>query len=100
MYWLVLVSVVLAARLLAADIESAIRTTLVEPWLQAVRTNDRATLAGFLHPEVRACMNDRTREYFEFGDVLSPKGLTPRHRITKLAPWNGPGPLFVLPPDG
>ena len=45
-------------------------------------------------------MKDQTREFFEFGDILTPKGLTPRHRISKLAPWNGPGPLWVLPPDG
>lgn len=89
----------LAARVLAADAEAAIRTTLVEPCLQAVRTNDKA-LARFLHPQVRACINDRTREYFESGDLLKPNGLTPKHRIAKLTPQSGPGNLFFRPEDG
>jgi len=100
MYRLVLLSMLLAARVLAADAESAIRTTLVEPWLKAVRANDNAALTRFLHPQVRACINDRTREFFESGDLLKPKGLTPQHRITKLTPQSGPGNLFGLPEDG
>jgi hypothetical protein len=100
MYRLALLSMLLAARALAADAEAAIRTTLVEPWLQAVRTNDKAALTRFLHPQVRACINDRTREYFEFSDLLKPDGLTPKHRITKLTPQSGPGNLFGLPEDG
>jgi len=100
MYRLALLSMLLAARVLAADAEAAIRATLVEPWLRAVRANDKAELTRFLHPQVRACINDRTREFFEFGDLLRPKGLTPQHRITKLTPLSGPGNLFGLPEDG
>jgi hypothetical protein len=96
---LTLLSILLAARVLAADAEAAIRTTLVEPWLQAIRTNDKAGLTRFLHPRVRACINDRTREFFEYGDLLKPEGLTPQHRITKLKPLSGPGNLFGLPED-
>jgi hypothetical protein len=96
---LALLSMLLAARVLAADAEAAIRTTLVEPWLKAVRANDKAALTRFLHPQVRACINDRTREFFEYGDLLKPEGLTPKHRITKLTPLSGPGNLFGLPED-
>ena len=99
MYRLALLSMLLAARVLAADAESAIRTTLVEPWLKAMRTNDKVELTRFLHPQVRACINDRTREFFDFGDLLKPEGLTPQHRITKLTPLSGPGNLFGLPED-
>ena len=49
-------------------------------------------LTRFLHPKVRACINDQTREFFE-SDQLKPEGLTPNHRITKLAPWTQPTPL-------
>ena len=99
MYRLAVLSMLLAAPIHAADAEAAIRTTLVEPWLQAIRTHNRAGLTRFLHPQVRACINDDTREFFEFGDFLKPEGLTPQHRITKLKPLSGPGNLFGLPED-
>ena len=63
--------------------------------------NERSSgLTRFLHPQVRACIDGRTREFFEFGDLLRPKDLTSRHRITKLTPQSGPGNLFILPEDG
>ena len=104
MYRLALLSMLMAARVLAADAESAIRTTLVEPWLKAVRANDNAAHTRFLHPQVRACINDRTREFFESGDLLKPKGLTPQapdyetyaaERSGK--PLRPPGGWFRLP---
>jgi hypothetical protein len=82
----------------AADVTTAVRTTFVDPWIKAARTDTPAQLTRFLHPKVRACINDRTREFFE-SDQLKPEGLTPQHHITKLAPWTRPDPLFGLPAD-
>ncbi len=83
----------------AADVTTAVRTTFVDPWIKAMHTDTPARLTRFLHPKVRACINDQTREFFE-SDQLNVRGVTPKHRITKLAPWNQPGPLFGLPADG
>lgn len=97
---LVVFLAVFAGRVPAADVEAAIRTTFVRPWVEAVRSNDRARIDLLTHPKVRACRNEQTREYFEFqpGDEVS--GATAAYHITKLAPWNGPGPLWTLPADG
>jgi hypothetical protein len=83
----------------AADVTTAVRTTFVDPWIKAMHTDTPARLTRFLHPKVRACINDQTREFFE-SDQLNVRGVTPKHHITKLAPWNQPGPLFGLPADG
>jgi len=84
----------------AADVTTAVRTTFVDPWIKAARTGNPAQLTRFLHPKVRACINDRTRDFFDFDQLNMLDGLTPRHHITKLAPWTQPGPLFSLPADG
>jgi hypothetical protein len=97
---LALLSVLLALTAIGADTETAILHTFVEPWVAAIGTN-RALDLHLLHPEVQACWNDRTRPYFD--SVLSnrtAKGTTAPYRITKLAPWQGPGPLLGLPADG
>ena len=83
----------------AADVTTAVRTTFVDPWIQAMRTDTPAQLTRFLHPKVRACINDQTRDFFEF-DLLNLGAVTPKYHITKLAQWNQPGPLFGLPADG
>jgi hypothetical protein len=83
----------------AADVTTEVRTTFVDPWIKAMHTDTPARLTRFLHPEVRACITDQTREFFE-SDELNVRGVTPKHHITKLAPWNQPGPLFSLPADG
>jgi len=93
---LLLVFLARAVSAAAAEPQDAIRTTLVQPWLEAVRTQDPTRLTKFLHPKVQACVNDQTREYFESGTILKPRGATAKYKIT-LAPWNQPGPLFGLP---
>jgi hypothetical protein len=90
----------LALNASAADVTTAVRTTFVDPWIKTARTDTPAQLTRFLHPKVRACINDQTREFFEFDQLNLLDGLTPKHHITKLAPWNQPGPLFSLPADG
>jgi hypothetical protein len=95
---LILISL-LALNASAADVTSAVRTTFIDPWVKAVHTDTMAQLTRFLHPKVRACVNDQTRDFFE-SDQLNLKDVTPKSHITKLAPWNEPGPLFTLPADG
>ncbi|MGA2713807.1 MAG: hypothetical protein ABSG41_11940 [Bryobacteraceae bacterium] len=68
---LLLIFAVLTIPALAADAAVAISTSFVRPWVEAMRANSPARLAGFLHPSVRACINDQTREYFEFGTISS-----------------------------
>jgi len=87
----------LAVSAAAADAPDAIRTTLIEPWVRAMRTEAPPKLARFLHPKIRACINDQTREYFESGTILKPRGGTGTYRITKAEPWNEAGPLFGAP---
>ena len=82
----------------AADVTTSVRTTFVEPWIAAARTENPAQLARFLHPKVRACINDQTRDFFDFA-MSNLKELTPQYHITKLAPWNDEGPLFGMPAD-
>jgi hypothetical protein len=82
-----------------ADVATAVRTTFVDPWIKAVHTDTAAQLTRFLHPKVRACVNNQTRDFFEF-DQLNLKDVTPKSHITKLAPCNQPSPLFTLPADG
>jgi len=90
----------LAFNATAADVTTAVQTTFVDPWKKVARTDNPAQLVRFLHPKVRACINDQTREFFEFDQLNLLAGLTPKHHITKLAPWTQPGPLFGLPADG
>ena len=96
-----LLSALLVLPALAADdAEASIRTTFIQPWLKAVLANDPTAFNRFLHPKVRACINDQTREFFARGDTLNPKSATAKYLITKLGPLKPPAPLFGLPEDG
>ncbi|HEY2017314.1 MAG TPA: hypothetical protein VGH38_27605, partial [Bryobacteraceae bacterium] len=94
-----LLSALVVGEILAADPEAAIRRTFIQPWVQAIATGQTTGLKKLLHPKVQACMNDRTREYF---DYLAAKQSSARgnYRITKLEPFKGAAPLFMLPADG
>jgi hypothetical protein len=101
---LVLISALLALPAVAAAadtaVDTAIRTTFVAPWVQAVLANDSARLTRFLHPKVRACITEQTRDFFDREDSFDPKSSSAKYRITKLAPIHPPLPLFGLPEDG
>jgi hypothetical protein len=96
---LALVTVLFAGAGWAADVETAINTTFLQPWIGSIRANQPLN-PQFLHPRVRACINERTREYFDSISSNSVGGTTAGYHITKLAAWQGPGPLWTLPPDG
>jgi hypothetical protein len=46
-------SAVISGRVLATDVESAIRTTFVRPWVQALKSGDAAQLKKFMHRKFR-----------------------------------------------
>src|SRR5579872_1155834 len=86
---------------LAAEADSAIRDTFVPSYIAALRSQDTARIRKFLHPQVLACMNEKTQEYFDYlsrseaGDDVEGD-----YKITRIAPLNGPAPLLGLPEDG
>ena len=96
------VSLILLAgsALAASDDEAAIQSTFVKPWVEALRSKDKARLERLFHPAVRACINSSTQEFFDIGieRLMDPVRSGP-YRITKLAPMTGPFPAF-LPEDG
>jgi len=94
------ISAFLAGRALAADVESQIRNTLIEPWAQATQANDPEKLVRFLHPQVQACRNAQTKEFFDdaLGRLAHDK-IAPGYKITKIAPVQGPTFLDILPAD-
>ncbi len=92
--------VLLAGSALASSDEAAIQNTFVKPWVEALRSKDKAGLERLFHPAVRACINSTTQEFFDIGieRLMDPVRSGP-YRITKLAPMTGPFPAF-LPEDG
>ncbi len=90
----------LAGSAFAASDEAAIQSTFVKPWVEALRSKDKAGLERLFHPAVRACINPSTQEFFDVGmeRLMDPVRSGP-YRITKLAPTTGPFPAF-LPEDG
>ncbi|MGP0070818.1 MAG: hypothetical protein ACLPWF_02645 [Bryobacteraceae bacterium] len=80
--------------------EAAIQNTFVKPWIEALRSKDKAGLERLFHPAVRACINSSTQEFFDIGieRLMDPVRSGP-YRITKLAPMTGPFPA-LLPEDG
>jgi hypothetical protein len=95
------VSALLATHALAADVESQIRNTFIEPWAQAMQSKDPEKLVRFLHPQVQACRNAQTKEFFD--DALArtmQDKIAPGYKITKIAPIEGPTFLdSMLPAD-
>ncbi len=95
------ISAFLASHALAADVESQIRNTFIEPWAQALQAKDPEKLVRFLHPQVQACRNAQTKEFFDdaLGRLARDK-IPPGYKITKIAPIEGPTLLdSLLPAD-
>ena len=94
-----LLSTLLLATARAEDAEAAIKRTFVSGWIAAINSKDAARLQRFLHPQVQACINGATREFFDY--VLSREaGYAPigKYSVTKLAAVTGP-PMELLPAD-
>ena len=94
--WLAL----LATGAFAASNEAAIQSTFVKPYVEALRSKNRAALEQFIHPAVRACINPETKGYFDFILGLEAGADTSGvEHVTKLAPLKT-APPAGLPSDG
>jgi hypothetical protein len=86
---------------MAADAGVAIRTVFTKNYIAALRSKDPAQVKAFLHPKVRACINDRTKEYFDF--LLAHEAelnVNGNYKVTGVETHTGPAPLFGMPDDG
>jgi hypothetical protein len=86
---------------LAADAEAAIRTGFVPSYIEALRSHDTGRIRSFLHPQVMACMNATTHQYFDYlAQQEAQDDVEGKYEITRVAPLSGPAPLLGLPEDG
>jgi hypothetical protein len=85
----------------AAPDESAIQSTFVKPWIEALRSKDAARIRQFTHPLVRACATESTKLYFDYlsNNELS-LAVTGAYEVTSVTALTGPAPLLMLPADG
>jgi hypothetical protein len=91
---------ILSSQAFAAGEEAAIRSTFIEPWMQALQSKDPARVMRFVHPLVLRCINPQNREIFEgITAEETSYDLKGGYRIAKIAPMTGPMPEF-LPADG
>ncbi len=85
----------------AVDAESAIQTTFVPSYIDALRSKDPARIRAFLHPQVLACLNDKTREYFDYlARSEANDEVSGEYQVTRIGLLNGPAPMLGLPEDG
>jgi hypothetical protein len=85
----------------AADTEAVIRNTFVNKFLAALRSHDPARFRPLLHPQMLACINGQTREYFD--DLFSNEAGVSANRsygMVRLSPLTAPATLIGLPEDG
>jgi hypothetical protein len=100
----ILLTVVVPAALLptafAASDQAAIESTFVRPWVQALRSRDKARIEKFFHPATRACINASTRVFFNsILDQEADATTAKIYHIAQLAPLTG-APPAILPQDG
>jgi hypothetical protein len=90
----------LAASALGASDQEAIQSTFLNPWVEALRSKDKARVERLLHPAVRACITPSTKEFFDT-DFERQTDSVPSggYHITKFAPITGAPPAF-WPQDG
>ena len=85
-----------AATAFAASDEAAIQSTFVKPWVEALRSKDRAKLEDFYHPAVRACVNPATKPFFDFLlDRETLKTAAGPYHVSKLEPVKQPPPTYL-----
>ncbi len=94
------VGALLAFQALAADVDAAIQTTFVKPWMQVVQSKDPGKVMRLFHPKLLACLNDRTREYLDYlaREEVNNKDFQGGHPVIKIAAMDGPPPAW-LPTD-
>jgi hypothetical protein len=91
--------VLVATCAFAASDEDAIQNTFVKPWMEALRSKDRARVEQLLHPAVRACITPQNKEFFDSAFAHQAESdLSGPYRVTKISPLRQPPPTF-LPED-
>jgi hypothetical protein len=84
----------------AASDEDAIQNTFVKPWMEALRSKDKARVEQLLHPAVRACITPETKEFFDSAfEHQAESDLSGPYRVTKIAPMRQPPPTFLPEED-
>ena len=92
--------VLLASSAWAASDDAAIQSTFIRPWVEAIRSEDPARVARFLHPAVSACINPGTKEFFDFTlQHEAHSGVSGSYRVTKLEPMRQAAPTFLPAED-
>ncbi len=89
-----------AASAFAASDDAAIQSTFVKPWVEALRSKDKARLERFLHPAVRACINPGTKDFF--GDIVEHEAqfdVSGPYRLIKMEPMRQAAPTFLPAED-
>jgi hypothetical protein len=93
------ISATIAARMFGAADDAAIQSTFVKPWIEALRSKDAAKIQRFYHPQVLACANAATKQYFDsILDREANSAVAGAYHVTRIAPLKGPPPAF-LPED-
>jgi len=70
-------------------------------FVAAIRSHDPAKIRALQHPAIRACVNDRTRAYFEWGvaNELQTGAMTAGpYKVSRFGQLSGPASLGFLPP--
>ena len=71
--------------------------------MAAIKSRDTAKVKALFHPATLACINDGTRDYFEFRfkDALRAGAkLGVDYQVERVKPLDGPPPLGALPAAG
>jgi hypothetical protein len=89
-----------AASAFAASDDAAIQSTFVKPWVEALRSRDKARLERFLHPAVRACINPGTKDFFDsIGEHEVQLDVSGPYRVIKIEPMRQAAPTFLPAED-
>ena len=94
------IGALLAAQAFAADVDTEIQTTFVKPWMAALQSKDPAKAMTFFHPKTLACLNDQTREYFDYvaRQEVDQKDAKKPYRVTRMVALPNPAPV-TFPAD-
>jgi hypothetical protein len=79
----------------------AAQTRFAQTYMAAIRSQDPAKVRALQHPASRACLNEKTRGYFEWGfaNELATGAMTAGpFRVSRFGPVGAQTPLGFLPP--
>lgn len=76
---------------------TAAQQQLVRQYVAAVRAKDAAQVMALFHPKMRACVNDSTREYFDYLANQNLHLAPPGDYKTTITALSASGPPAILP---